>query len=219
MVAIQRSVMNVQILNEEFALYPQKAMLWKSQGILLLSDLHLGKINHFRRAGIPVPARANDDNLEQLVELIQLSDPQRIICLGDLFHSHYNAEWEVFGEVVAHFSSIRFDLVLGNHDIMGKYQYQRKGIHIHDTLRLDDFLLSHHPMEAVPDGTYNIAGHIHPGVSLRGKARQGMTLPCFYFGERQAYLPAFGKFTGLARIAPKKDDRVYIIAENKVIMC
>jgi uncharacterized protein len=209
--------MDIEILDEQFGLYPQKAIFWKSQGTLLLSDLHLGKINHFRKAGIPVPSRANDHNLEVFIDLIQLCQPRRIVCLGDLFHSHYNAEWEVFGEVVKHFSSIAFELVLGNHDIMGEYQYKRKKIGLHDTLQIGKFLLTHHPLETIPEGTYNIAGHIHPGVFLKGKGRQALTLPCFYFSENQAYLPAFGKFTGLATIAPKKEDRVFIVAENKVI--
>jgi DNA ligase-associated metallophosphoesterase len=209
--------MDIEILDERFGLYPQKAVLWKSQDTLLLSDLHLGKINHFRRAGIPVPAKANDHNLELFIDLVHLCKPARIVCLGDLFHSHYNAEWEVFGEVVNHFSPIRFELVQGNHDIMGKYQYDRKGIMLHDTLTVGRFLLTHYPLEEVPEGFYNIAGHIHPGVSLKGKGRQSMTLPCFYFGDRQAFLPAFGKFTGLATIVPKKSDRVFIVAENKVI--
>ena len=210
--------MDVEILDEQFGLYPQKAIFWKSQDTLLLSDLHLGKINHFRKAGIPVPSKANDHNLEVFIDLIQVCKPKRIVCLGDLFHSHYNAEWEVFGEVVRHFSAIQFELVLGNHDIMGKYQYERKGILLHDTLRMGRFLLTHHPLESVQEGDYNFAGHIHPGVCLKGKGRQAMTLPCFYFGDRQALLPAFGKFTGLAKIAPKKDDKVYIVAEDKVLL-
>ena len=209
--------MEVVIRGELFDLYPQKAVFWRSQETILLSDLHLGKINHFRRAGIPVPSKANDHNLELLIDLIQVTQPSRIICLGDLFHSHYNAEWEVFGEVVKHFSSIAFDLVAGNHDIMGSYQYQRKGIRLHDTLQIGDFLLTHHPLEEISAQTYNIAGHIHPGVSLRGKGRQSLTLPCFYFGERQALLPAFGKFTGLARIEPGRQDKVFVVAEDKVI--
>ena len=150
--------MDVEILKEQFGLYPQKAIFWRAQSTLLLSDLHLGKINHFRKAGIPVPSKANDHNLEILIDLIRACKPERIVCLGDLFHSHYNAEWEVFGEVVKHFSDIRFDLVVGNHDIMGRYQYKRKGIALHDALRIGDFLLTHHPLDQVPDGTYNIAG-------------------------------------------------------------
>ena len=210
--------MDVEILDEQFGLYPQKAIFWKSQAALLLSDLHLGKINHFRKAGIPVPPKANDHNLEVFIDLVELCKPERVICLGDLFHSHYNAEWEVFGEVVRHFSSISFQLVQGNHDIMSKYQYSRKGIEVFDTLQVGKFLLTHHPLETIPEGLYNIAGHIHPGVSLRGKGRQAMTLPCFYFSERQAFLPAFGEFTGLARIAPKKQDKVFVVAEDKVVL-
>lgn len=209
--------MDIQILDEQFVLFPQKAIFWKSQNALLLSDLHLGKINHFRKAGIPVPSKANDHNLEVLLDLVALCKPARIVCLGDLFHSHYNTEWEVFGEVVRHFSHITFELVQGNHDIMGKYQYARKGIQVYDSLVIGKFLLTHHPLESVPEGMYNIAGHIHPGVSLRGKGRQAMTLPCFFFSEHQAFLPAFGKFTGLARIAPKRHDRIYIVADDKVM--
>lgn len=209
--------MDIQVLDEQFVLFPQKAIFWKSEAALLVSDLHLGKINHFRKAGIPVPAKANDHNLELLLEVIALCKPSRVICLGDLFHSHYNAEWEVFGEVIKNFSHITFELVQGNHDIMGKYQYSRKRIRVHDSLTIGKFLLTHHPLDILPEGMYNIAGHIHPCVSLRGRGRQALTLPCFFFSDRQALLPAFGKFTGLARITPKKEDRVYIVAEDKVM--
>jgi len=209
--------MDIEIFDERIELFPQKALFWRNRSILLLADLHLGKINHFRKSGIAVPHKANDHNLEKLMELIGLTKPQRIILLGDLFHSHYNPEWEVFGELVKHFSHISFELVLGNHDIMSDHQYARKGIHVHDALTIGPFLLTHHPLEEIPEHVYNISGHIHPGVNLRGKGRQSITLPCFYFGTRQAYLPAFGSFTGLARIAPKKEDKVYVVADDKIL--
>ncbi|HEY9046005.1 MAG TPA: ligase-associated DNA damage response endonuclease PdeM [Ohtaekwangia sp.] len=205
------------IAGENFSLHAHKAMYWKKHDALLLADLHLGKVNHFRKAGIPVPSKANDRNLEMLIELLQQVKPARLICLGDLFHSHYNQEWEVFGEVIKHFSHVSFELVLGNHDIMSELQYTRKGIIVHDELVLDQFILTHHPMEEIDAAQYNMAGHVHPGVHLRGKGRQAITLPCFYFGKNHALLPAFGMFTGLARIQPKKDDRVFAIVEDKVI--
>jgi uncharacterized protein len=209
--------MDFEIFDERIVLFPQKALFWTNQKILLLADLHLGKINHFRKSGIPVPHQANDHNLEKLMELINLTKPERIVLLGDLFHSHYNPEWEVFGELVKHFSHIPFELVLGNHDIMSERQYERKGIRIHESLVIGKFLFTHHPLEEIPEDVYNISGHIHPGVNLRGKGRQSITLPCFYFGSRQAYLPAFGSFTGLALIAPKKQDKVFVVADNKVM--
>jgi DNA ligase-associated metallophosphoesterase len=210
--------MDVEVSGEVFQLFPQKAIYWKRANMLLVADIHLGKINHFRRAGIAVPPKANDHNIELLIDLIHLSRPARVVCLGDLFHSHYNPEWEVFGELVSHFSSLSFELVVGNHDIMSDLQYQRKGIKLHSTLQAGPFLMTHHPMGEVPESFYNLAGHIHPGVALRGKGRQSVTLPCFYFGGNQGLLPAFGSFTGLARITPKKDDRVFVLAEQKIML-
>jgi DNA ligase-associated metallophosphoesterase len=206
-------------------LLPQKAIFWPAEKILFLADLHLGKVNHFRRAGIPVPTLANRRNLEGIVDLVNLTRPERLLCLGDLFHSHYNPEWESFGELIKHFRATSFELVIGNHDIMSDQQYSRKGIKVHQQLRVGPFLLTHHPLEDSSGkpgagGTpvyYNLAGHLHPGVTLRGSGRQAVTLPCFYFGQHAGLLPAFGAFTGLARIKPRKEDKVYVIADEKII--
>ena len=209
--------MKVEIFGEQMELLPQKAVFWGRERILFLADVHLGKVNHFRRSGIPVPPKANERNLELIIDLVNLTKPDRVICLGDLFHSHYNPEWEVFGELVKHFVKISFELVLGNHDIMSEQQYVRKGIVVHNTLRIAPFIFTHHPLEEADHEFYNLSGHLHPGVNMRGKARQSVTLPCFYFGENRGLLPAFGTFTGMARIYPKKNDRVFVIVEEKII--
>jgi len=209
--------MQVEIFGEQMELLPQKAVFWGRERILFLADVHLGKVNHFRKSGIPVPPKANERNLELMIDLINLTKPQRVICLGDLFHSHYNPEWEVFGELVKYFVKISFELVLGNHDIMSEQQYVRKGIVVHETLRIAPFIFTHHPLEEANREFYNLSGHLHPGVNMRGKARQSVTLPCFYFGEYMGLLPAFGTFTGMARIYPKKNDRVFVIVEEKII--
>lgn len=209
--------MNVEVCGEVFELFPHKAIYWPKMKSLFIADLHIGKINHFRRSGIALPSKANDRNIEVLLEVLELTKPDRVICLGDLFHSHYNEEWEVFGEVVRHFRRMSFELVLGNHDIMSDLQYERKGILLHDKLVMGNFVFTHHPLEEMEPGYYNLAGHIHPGVSLRGKGRQTLTLPCFYFGRNQALLPAFGVFTGLARIKPVRNDKVFVIIEDKIM--
>ncbi|MDX1667527.1 MAG: hypothetical protein R3350_09870, partial [Saprospiraceae bacterium] len=79
------------------------------------------------------------------------------------------------------------------------------------------FLFSHHPQEGVETGWYNLAGHVHPSVFLRGAGRQRLKLPCFYFGEDKGILPAFGYFTGSAVLHPGKKDRIYVIANDSVI--
>lgn len=210
--------MHVSLRNLAFEVLSQKALYWPSEKILLIADLHLGKVNHYRKAGYPVPTRANDENTTILIDLLNHYRPGRMIFLGDLFHSHYNEEWEVLGQVIRHFSATSFELVMGNHDIMSTLQYDRHGVKIHaGILELGNVSLSHEPMEVVPRGTYNLAGHIHPGARLLGKGRQALLLPCFYFGRNQGILPAFGSFTGLYPVRVAKGDQVFVIADGEVI--
>lgn len=210
--------MEVSIFNETFTLLPQRAVWWKKHNMLLLADMHLGKVNHFRKAGIPVPPKANDKNWETLIELVRLAKPNRMVCIGDLFHSHYNYDWELVGQFTRAFTQLSFELVTGNHDLLTNHQYARSNIILHGAgLRIDSFFFSHFPSVDHLPGVYTISGHIHPGVQLYGRGKQKITLPCFYFGEQQGYLPAFGMFTGLSRIQPKKEDQLFAIADNTVI--
>lgn len=210
--------MDITIFNETFKLLPQRAIWWKKHNMILLADMHLGKVNHFRKAGIPVPVKANDKNWEVLIDLVQTLKPQRVVCIGDLFHSYYNYDWELVGEFTRAFQHVSFELVAGNHDVLTYRQYNRGNIILHvEGLRVDQFLFSHFPLADPPPGVYVISGHVHPGVQLSGRGKQRIMLPCYYFGEHQGYLPAFGMFTGLSRIQPKKEDQIFAIAENSVI--
>jgi DNA ligase-associated metallophosphoesterase len=200
-------------------LLPEKALFLPAYNTLVVADLHFGKINHFRQAGLPVPPAANQKNAEVLIDMINKIKPARMIFLGDLFHSHYNEEWEVVGQIVKHFPSCDFELVRGNHDIMSEQQYNRKGIKVTETEELGAWILTHEPMDVaeIGDGQINLSGHLHPGARLHGKGRQALTLPCFWHSSHQLILPAFGSFTGLAPIRPRKSDLVYVIMDNKVV--
>ena len=211
--------MEIELAGEQIHLCSQKAIWLKYHKTLLISDLHFGKVNHFRKAGIAVPSKANDKNVETLIDLLNLTKPERVVFLGDLFHSHYNDEWEVLGQVLKHFSACTFELVRGNHDILSIQQYQRLAIQVHESaVFINALMLTHEPLANIPLGKYNLAGHIHPGIHLRGKARQTLTLPCFYFGADQGLMPAFGSFTGLACVSPKKNDRIYVVIGETVKM-
>ncbi len=210
--------MDFLIWNEPIALLPEKVLYLPKYRLILVADLHFGKVNHFRKSGIAVPPKANDKNADTLINVINATKPDRVIFLGDLFHSYYNEEWETVGQILKHFSACSFELVLGNHDILSLQQYQRHGIKVFESqMIVGQWLLTHEPLETIPENFYNLAGHIHPGARLTGSGRQSMILPCYYFGKQQGILPAFGSFTGLATIHPKKNENVFVIAEGKVM--
>lgn len=199
-------------------LLPEKALWLPNLKSLIIADVHWGKIDHFRKAGIPVPVKGNDKNAETLISIINQFKPQRVIFLGDLFHSVYNDGWETFGQIRNAFPYCSFELVIGNHDILSTRQYERHRILLHEeTLQLDNLLLTHEPHEDIPNGAFNIAGHIHPGAHLRGMGRQSVILPCFYFKSNQCILPAFGAFTGLATVQPKRGDKIFVVANGNVL--
>jgi len=85
---------DIQIHSHHLTLLPEKA-LWLPEGrILIVSDVHLGKLTHFRKAGIPLPAAAKNESLQKLENLIISCNPEQLILLGDLFHSAINSEWD-----------------------------------------------------------------------------------------------------------------------------
>ncbi|MGB0176584.1 MAG: ligase-associated DNA damage response endonuclease PdeM [Owenweeksia sp.] len=202
--------------DEELILLPERCIYWPAQKALLIADTHLGKITHFRKSGIAVPDRAAYRNLQRLESLLKDQRPEKVYFLGDLFHSELNSEWLAFKALLRSYPEIRFILIQGNHDILHEVSYANLKFEVHtEPLNIGPFTLSHEPLQDSPG--YNLCGHIHPGVRMSGAARQSMRLPCFYFGEKGGILPAFGEFTGLHILQPKKQDQVFIIAGSKVM--
>ena len=215
---IQAGEQVTELLGQTLLLSPLKAVYWVDRDILLLADLHLGKETHFRKKGLAAPGQILYENLQKLERLVQRFPVQRMIFLGDLFHSSYNDAWQPFSSWMADYPNISFELVEGNHDILDKRLYEASGMTVHkEPFELEPFLLSHHPMESIAAGKYNLYGHIHPGVALQGPAKQYLKLPCFLFQKQAASLPAFGQFTGLAVVQPLKEDKVWVIGDDKVI--
>ncbi|MFN7119946.1 MAG: ligase-associated DNA damage response endonuclease PdeM [Saprospiraceae bacterium] len=210
-------IVETNILGEALFLHAWRAVYWQRKKMLLISDLHLGKATHFRKQGIPVPRALSDVNWDKLMSLLLDFQPERVLFLGDLFHSDLNEEWEEFCQLTAQFSHIRFELVPGNHDILLSEHYINARLILHPpVINIEPFIFSHHPLENIPNHYYNVCGHLHPSVCLRGNGRQKLRLPCFYFAENQGILPAFGAFTGTAEVQPRFGDQIYLIAEDAI---
>ena len=203
---------------EKLTLLHHKAIYWQAQNCLILSDLHFGKATHFRKHGIAVPNQVAKQNLNNLSELLEYTQATKVLLLGDLFHSSHNVEWEQFKLWRSNYAHVQMHLVMGNHDILLKEDYEDLDLIIHSTtLTIAPFVFSHKPLMKPSTLGYNIAGHIHPAVKIHGNGRQSLKLNCFYFSPHYALLPAFGNFTGTCCLETKEEDDVFLILKNKVV--
>ncbi|MXO04988.1 ligase-associated DNA damage response endonuclease PdeM [Flavobacterium sp. HBTb2-11-1] len=207
--------MKVQIKNENFILHPSGAVYWESKKMIIISDVHLGKVTHFRKHGIAVPQSAVSENFRKITEVLDYFEPEKIIFLGDLFHSSKNAEWDLFEEWISNHNQETY-LIAGNHDIIDQKHYYEIGILVVDSLELDHFLFTHHPTEK--QDFFNFSGHIHPGIILRGLGLQSLKLRCFFQKNNQMILPAFGEFTGKFIMKPESDHTIFAIAGDEIIL-
>jgi metallophosphoesterase superfamily enzyme len=211
-----------------------------------LSDLHLGKSHHFQKHGIPLPGGIQQRTLERLFTLIERTNARRVYLLGDLFHSKYNQEWQYFQGWINELKDLsdsgleEIRLIKGNHDILPDEIYEQTGLTLCDAWTEGPFSFVHDRSEAEPadqnnnvidsneydledferqtfnSATLRFSGHKHPGIRLKSKGRQTMTLPCFHLTGSDLILPAFGELTGLHLISHQREDEVYAIAEDEV---
>lgn len=208
-----------KLLGQQLWLSAHRSVFWEEGKALLVSDLHFGKTGHFRKSGIAVPQAVYKEDLQRLVHLIQYFQPGQLIVVGDLFHSHQNKELELFQRWRHDFPDLPVHLVKGNHDILHESWYKQCNIHVtEEELQLGAFRFRH-DLESVTsaDTGYFFSGHIHPGIRIRGAAKQSLSFPCFYFAKAFCVLPAFSRFTGIAIVKPEEEENVFAIVNDNIV--
>lgn len=206
---------SIQIKEQHFTLHYSGAIFWEEEKILLIADVHFGKVAHFRKNGIAIPQVAAEKNIRDLNEVLDFFPVEKVFFLGDLFHSSKNTEWTLFEEWCRNCSA-EITLIAGNHDIIQRRHYEVLHIQVVEEVVLAGFLFTHFPSER--PGHFVFCGHVHPGIKLRGTGRQSMSLACFFQTQQQMILPAFGAFTGKHLLRPKEEDVVYAIAQESVVL-
>ena len=209
----------VTVGGHALTLLPQKAAFLADFKTLLVADAHIGKAVSFRRWGVPVPRGTTSETLGVLSALIGRTHAVRVVFLGDFLHSEHSHAPSTMG-ALARWRELHagLDLVLvrGNHDDRaGDPPTQLRFETVDEPLRVGGLALCHHPVAY--DGAYVLAGHLHPCVSISGRAHDSLRLPCFHFGERLGVLPAFGAFTGMHPIRATECDRVFVVADDDVV--
>ncbi|MBD0366218.1 MAG: ligase-associated DNA damage response endonuclease PdeM [Flavisolibacter sp.] len=205
------------INGQTFWLSAQRSLFWEDKKALILSDVHLGKSGHFRKAGIAVPQAMLKEDMQRLLTLLQFFKPEQLIVVGDFFHSDTNRELDFFKRWRQDFSYLKIRLVKGNHDVLPPEWYREADVEVVEgQLIIRDFCFTHERFTA--DKTvYTFSGHIHPGVVVNGLGKQSLRFPCFYFTPTYGILPAFGTFTGTVAMRPNTEGTVFAIVNHSLI--
>ena len=208
---------------QHFWLSPERVIYWEDEKALILSDSHFGKTGHFRKSGVPVPQHLFLEDLQRLFSLIQFYKPDQLIVVGDFFHSRANKELLLFEKWRNDVSQLEIRLVKGNHDILKESWYEQTKINVYagEPMRINSLGFIHDcpDIEDYPqhNDVYFMTGHIHPGIYLKGTSRQSLRFPCFYFAESFAILPAYSKFSGIALVEKRKNDKVFAIINSELM--
>ena len=210
--------MKIQIAGEQLLLDPERTAFWPRCQTLLVADAHFGKAASFRARGVPVPEASTLANLATLDALLTRHAVRRIVFLGDFLHSKEARAPPTLDALEAwrtRHAGLELQLIEGNHDAHAGAPPASLGIELLQEPLIDGpFALCHHPTPVA--GSYVLAGHLHPAYRLVAK-RDALRLPCFWFGGNVGVLPAFGDFTGAHAITPKVGDRVFVVADDRVL--
>ncbi|WP_437223613.1 ligase-associated DNA damage response endonuclease PdeM [Planctomicrobium sp. SH661] len=198
-------------------LLPERAAFWSEESTLFVTDLHIGKEETFRRAGLPVPDVLPAD-LSRLNSAIARTGCTRLVILGDFYHASPGRSKRVTEQLSlwrrSH-SQLHITLIRGNHDLHAGAPLREWEMEVHDEpFRFRHLSLAHFP--CFDWQTPVLAGHLHPKFRLQcGPER--LHLPCFLERKQTLVLPAFSNFVDHGLIKRQPADRIYVVADDHVL--
>lgn len=200
---------SAKIAGEAVRLLADRALYWERERRLFLSDLHLGKADVFRRAGIGLPRGGTSQDLGRLARAVSLTGATSVWILGDVVHgavhdSAWRDTWQRWREERP---GLTIAALSGNHDraLAGAGLGVELLGEAHD---IGPFALRHEP--GLVEGLHVLSGHLHPCVSLRDLGPR--RFPVFWLQPRTTVLPAFSEFTGGCQVDAAHGDGLVVCA-------
>lgn len=188
-----RMTVSLSFAGESFEPLRCGGLYWPAQRTLLVADLHLEKASHFARRGRMLPPHDTHDTLAMLIDAVELTGAQRLVCLGDSFHDRGGPERmqdSARAALTRMIASLDWWWITGNHDDASAATL---GGTAHVEARLGPLVLRH---EAEPaDPTPELSGHFHPKLWVT-TPRKRLSRRCFAMSRTKIILPAYGAFTG-----------------------
>ena len=201
--------------DSKLEMLPSRALFLPETNELLICDIHLGKGEYFQQNGIPLTNNSDEQNLSRIKNIVKKHSPNKLIILGDLFHSKYSISESLRNkvELLAEILNIKIELIVGNHDIGCKV----KNINFLEYKRSNNLIFSHEPIGKSEDNILNICGHYHPKIYLKN-SKDKLSFRCFALDEKEniLYLPAFGDLTG-GYLCKNSFKKWAIISEQQII--
>ena len=215
----QVSMVTLDVGGQALMLLPQRAVFLPESDTLVVADAYIGKAPSFRPPGEPVPVGTTEEALSILTGLVLRLDVKRVVFLGDFLESVRSLAPGTLAAVTRWrelHSALELTLVRGDpHEGSGADPPVALDMQVFDEpLMHRGLALCHHPRPM--DGAFVLAGHLHPCVSVGGRAYDWHRLPCFWFSKRVGVLPAFGAFTGMQAIRVHHGERVFATTADRV---
>lgn len=180
------------LAGEPMQLFADRALYWPARRRLFVADLHLGKGDAFRSAGIALPSGGTLHDLARISVLVDASGATSLWVLGDFLHAaaterRWREGWEAWR---ARHPDLEFAVLAGNHDrALGALglDVALPGAAVDD----GPFALRHAPEPRA--SRHVLCGHLHPTLRLPGLPGRW---PAYWLRGHDTVLPAFSRFTG-----------------------
>jgi uncharacterized protein len=205
---------DIRVGSHAMLAFGERGLFWPKHRRLLIADLHLGKGDEFRRAGIALPSGGTSLDLDRLSGLIEASGAREVWVLGDFLHgSADSAQWRSGWAAWRRLNrALRVGVLAGNHD--RALAAAGLDVDLLGTTVDEEGLAFRHVPTPLPQ-VHVVCGHLHPVVRLPGLRGRW---PIFWQRDAMTILPAFSRFSGGFLVEPAPHESYVACVHGEVAL-